>query len=363
MKVYHGTNRQNARSIIRSGFRPIAWFTRSMGYAQRRAGHKARSHNDAVVLTCDLNLGRLKDAGHRVWGKGGIYAVNKVLPASTVKGFIEVPFGGTKEKPTALLGGSRKVIIESLSKHLSAWANELLGLKHYKGVKPSHAGVNEIARWIFERYDGDFDSVPETDLLHKACQWLPEFFEGVEIDWDRRSIYRRIRDVRLKPEPPEPVDPREIEALDCLSAETPKRVIRGLKLLAEIGNEDLFDWCMMCISDESTDVVVAALQTTLDCETAYPDIIEPLADSSDKRIRAAAIAALAKHSDEGAPFWFERGLKDRETCVRLETAMLLSELDPREHQGLFELARYDPNPAVRNLGLKFTAGKGYHTEW
>ena len=153
--------------------------------------------------------------------------------------------------------------------------------------------------------------------------------------------------------------PREENALENLTAAKPQRRIRGLKLLAQIESEDLYDWCILFLSDESLDVRIAALQTIIHCDNGDPEVILPFTESQNKRIRAAAIAALAKHSVEDAPRWFERGLKDREACVRLETAALLPTLDVIQHPAIFELALYDPNPTVKRLAEKLTTGKGY----
>jgi len=81
----------------------------------------------------------------------------------------------------------------------------------------------------------------------------------------------------------------------------------------------------------------------------------------EKRIRAAAIAALAKHAqtDADAGAWFERGLKDPEPSVRLEVTRVLGRLDPQRHRRIFELALYDPNPQIARQATKLTAGKGY----
>ncbi len=159
--------------------------------------------------------------------------------------------------------------------------------------------------------------------------------------------------------PSEQADPREENALENLAAAKPKRRIRGLKLLAQLESEDLYDWCTLLLSDESLDVCIAALQTIVHCNAGDPEVILPFAESQDKRVRAAAIAALAKHSTEDVPRWFERGLKDHEACVRLETAALLPMLDTIEHRGIFELALYDPNPEIKSLAQKLTARKGY----
>ena len=74
---------------------------------------------------------------------------------------------------------------------------------------------------------------------------VPRIFEGVEIVADTLSVYRRVQDVKLELEIPEAINPREEEAFECLALSKPKRRMRGLKLLAELGDVDLFDWCAM----------------------------------------------------------------------------------------------------------------------
>ena len=134
-------------------------------------------------------------------------------------------------------------------------------------------------------------------------------------------------------------------------------------MLADIGGPDLFEWCLLCLDDESTDVRVAALRTILACEEAdvETDELVPFSESEDRRIRAAAIAALAARSGEDAPHWFKEGLEDPEGCVRVETAAQLGRLDPREpgHRAIFEMALHDPNPDVERRARKLTPGKGY----
>ena len=63
------------------------------------------------------------------------------------------------------------------------------------------------------------------------------------------------------------------------------------------------------------------------CDDGYTAPILTHAESKNKRIRASALAALAKHASDDAERWFERGLKDPETCVRMEVARLLPMLD------------------------------------
>lgn len=236
--------------------------------------------------------------------------------------------------------------------------NHLLRLKPYKGVGRRH---DRLSRWVTHRLASQPRAkIHPSELVQLARQWLPEFFKGVEVDPERLHAHRRVKtmDVEVETALIE-ADEREDEALDGLLASNPKRRIRGLKLLVEIEEPDLFDWCVMFLDDESTDVRVAALHTMLRCDEGDPEALVPLADSEDKRIRGAVIAALAKHSGENAPHWFEWGLKDPSAHVRLETAALLSRLDPVEHRAIFELALYDPNPEITGLAQKLTPGKGF----
>jgi len=246
---------------------------------------------------------------------------------------------------------------------LAAWVNRLLGLKPYKGPGRRHPGIERLSRWVTNRLASQPRSkIHPSELLQLARQWLPEFFEGVEIDPENLRVHRssKVKTIEVEIETAlAEVDVREDEALDYLMASTPRRRVRGLKLLAEIEEPDLFDWCVMFLDDESVDVRVTALHTMLRCDEGDPEVLVPLAESEDKRVRAATFAALAKHSGEHALHWFEWGLKDPYACVRLETAALLSQLDPAEHRAIFELALYDPNPQVARLAQKLTAGKGY----
>ncbi|MBI1922641.1 HEAT repeat domain-containing protein [Candidatus Poribacteria bacterium] len=346
MIVYHGTTLGNARKIVQSGFLPkppsrAVWFTTRKKYAHGRAKQKAsRGRDRAVMLTCDIDLHGL----NRVMRQGHVIAVRGPVPASVLRSY-----------PASDLSSSPE--------QLAAWLNNLLGLKSYTGVHPRHKGVTQLFRWLVDCQTAKPDSVTHRQLLGMARRWLPEFFNDVDIHPKTLRVHRKDQPVPLEPAPPEVVDPREEEAFDCLAASTPKRRIRGLKLLAELGDADLFDWCAMFLNDESADVIVAALETTLRCDDGDLEVILPFAESEDKRLRAVAIAALTKHSGEDASHWFERGLKDPEACVRLQTAALLQQLDPTEHREVFELARYDPNPQVRLLAMQLTAGKGYLMEW
>lgn len=238
------------------------------------------------------------------------------------------------------------------------------------------------ARWV--RVLNDWWVAPPADAVDRVREFLQfalhsyRRFRKTAVPGQQREVKRQIaREVRKHTRRTTPLlgitaqpatlgakpvlkvaDPPE-EALDCLVAPTPKRRLRGLKLLAEIESANLFNSCTMLLDDESKEVVIAALRTMFRCDAGPPKAILPLAASEDKRIRAAAIAAPTKYSCQDAPRWFERGLKDREACVRLETAALLPQLDPNEHRDLFELALYDPNPEVTRIAQKLTARKGY----
>jgi len=205
-----------------------------------------------------------------------------------------------------------------------------------------------------------------------ARHWLPEFFKDVRIDPRTLHVHREHRageppgewvalDAALAAPapPPERTARGEEEALACLADAKPRRRARGLGILADLEEPDLFDWCAMFLEDPSPTVRVAALRAMLRCDEADPQVVVPLARSPHKSTRAAAIAALARHSGPDAACWFERGLKDPSPCVRVETAAVLEQLDPAEHHAIFELALYDSNSNIVRLAEKLIAGKGY----
>ena len=90
---------------------------------------------------------------------------------------------------------------------------------------------------------------------------------------------------------------------------------------------------------------VIAIRERLSVQRLQSNLFELLASP-------AALAALAKHASDDTERWFERGLKDPATCVRMEVARLLPTLDRIVHQELFDLARHDPNPVVKRLAKK-----------
>jgi len=248
---------------------------------------------------------------------------------------------------------------------IAALINHLLRRKPgWGGVSPEHIGIRKLSDWMARRFISyPHSSIRIGEFLHRASKWLPEFSAILDEVREKLRAHRKADTIfspggRGSSLSPEKIYDREEEALDCLISEKPRRRILGLKLLAELEIPDLFDWCVMFLDDESTDVRVVALRTMLHCNEVNFDVLLPLAESEDKRIRAAVIAVLAKHSDENAPRWFERAFRDESACVRFETAALLSELDTDKHRHIFELALRDPNPRIKQTAQRLTVGKG-----
>ena len=350
MIVYHGTTHRAAQQIAASGFLPKrpskrVWFAAGRGYAHGRAKTKARrAHARPVVLTCEIDLARLRAqyGPKRVRHTNGIIAIDGPVSADVLRCAGE-PF----DTP-------------STPKELADWVNGILGLKPYKGVGSKHPGIVRLSKWVVNRVqERSRRGLRRTELLYMARQWLPEYFEGVEVDPESLSVYRKVSLEPPETAPEPEVDPREAEALALLDGGGPRQRIRALGLLAEVADPDLFEWCAMYLDDESADVRLAALHTMLRCDDFDADLVEPFAADEDNRIRGAAIAALARHGGRAADRWFERGLKDPSPCVRLETARALPALDPQKHRGVFQLARFDPNPKIADLAEKLIAGKGY----
>ena len=353
MIVYHGTTRTRARRICKEGFRPRkpskrVWFAQSRNYALGRARTQARrAHDRPMVLRCELNLAELRRriGKKRIFHRGANIAINAPLPVSVLR-----------SAPTAFDQ-------PATPEDLAAWVNRVLDVKPWKGVGAKHPGIDRLSTWVINRLaDRPESRIKPTELLAKARQWLPAFFEGVVIDCEHLRVVTRMKPVEVEVKAPLPrVCAREAEAIDCLESPHARRRVRGLGILADIDEPDLFDWCAIFLDDESVTVVEAALRMMLRCDTEAVDIglIVPLVKSQNKRIRGAALAALARHGGDDAPRWFERGLKDPSPCVRTKTARMLEHLDVDTHHETFELALYDPNPQVARTARKLTAGKGF----
>ena len=359
MIVYHGTTKRRAQRICAEGFEPRkpskrVWFAENRSYARGRAKAQARrAHDKPVVLVCDVNLNQLetKIGAKRIWRRNNVIAINANVPVSVLRSYPATP--GQPTSPD----------------ELTCWVNELLRLKPYKGVSRRNPGIDRLSRWVVNKYaTHPHKIIHQTELVEMARRWLPEYFEGLEIDAKQFHTYRTMKaievDLHSDAEPLETIThEREDEALDCLLSPNPKQRIRGLTIFVEIDEPDLFDWCIMYLNDESINVCVAALHTMLRCKEADTNVIMPFIESENKRIRAAAIAALAVHSGKDAPRWVEYGLKDPSGCVRVATVELLSRLDPKDHHDVFELALYDPNPEIARRAHKLTTGKEFHNVW
>ena len=350
MLVYHGTTTRRARRICREGFLPRrpsrrVWFAESRAYALGRARTQARRSRDRpVVLTCDIDVQwfRGRYGRKRVLHRNRVIAIDGPVPVAALRSH---PFAGVPTTP----------------EELARWLNDILGLKPHKGVGRRHPGVVRLSEWVNKRLQSDPRTrIRPRELFLMARRWLGEFFEGYELDADHLRAFRVAGTVELKiDEQALQPDPREDEALECLDADGARQRVRGLKLLAKLRDPDLFEWCVLCLGDEAPTVRLAALETMLRCDDGSPEGIEPLAASPNKRLRAAALAALARHGGDDAPRWFRRALKDPSPCVRVAAARQLDQLDPTEHRDIFELALYDPNPDVARTARKLAEHKGY----
>jgi len=371
--VYHGTTRRSARIIRNEGFHPRGasrrvWFAQSRHYARQRARHKARRSGDRpTVLTCSLDLESLaaRLGGGRVFHRGNIVSIRGSVPASVLR-----PAAGETGPMSMFLD------IPDDPYGLARWVNDLLRLKPHKGVSRRHPGIHRLVLWIRNRVDQNPDArVKEQELLAVAAQWLPEYFEGVHVDFEHlRAV--RVRGRRAEEDvvdaqggAAEPggdlaevadqqEDPREDEALDCLLSPKPRRRARGLSLLAEMEAADLFEWCMMFVDDEDETVAVEALQALSGCEDINPFLVEDLASASERRLRAAALEVLAAHDADDPGQWVWAGVTDPEPHVRMALVRHLDRLDPAVHEEVFQAALADPNPEIVRLARRQTDGRG-----
>jgi len=357
MIVYHGTTRRRARSIARDGFEPKrpsrrVWFSKNKRYAEQRAHRKAHNGSDRpAVLTVDLDWESLRRCygSNRVRESGGVISIHGKVPASALR---NAPERGLPEDAT----------------ELARWINGVLGKKDHNGVSARHPGVRRLALWVDNTLCVNPNiRIGEKELLSYAMQWIPEHFEGVVVDFEhlrtwpravRTEQKKRCTDSFVAP----PIEDRRIEeAMDCLESSKSQRQVRGLKLLAEVGDADLFEWCMILIGDGDKALRLGALKVMRSCELIEPEAVAGFADAADKAIRAAALEVLVLHDEERVQDWFWRGLTDPETHVRLSTAKFLAILDPMVHREVFETALYDPHPQVVQAAEKLVKGKGYST--
>ena len=358
MVYYHGTTLEKAKMIVQRGFLPksgLVWFSQVKWLSQTHARYMSYGkHDQAIVFACDLHVEKLRAqlGEHRVTAKSHVI---------TVGGFVS---------PDVLRSYATLHLLDSYDA-VAAW------VRHFGWDSPRIVGdfqpaIRKLSRWIRKCLTTGRRTIQAEEFMRKGNQWLPEVFELINLDprlellpvkrsgkqgragvlvW---SGYVGIEKFRQPSETDGRLVPQqhfaaEEEALVCLTSDDPLERIRGLKLLAESKVDNLFSLCALYLGDVSRDVVLTALQTMLVCQSGDPEVMVPYATSSDKKIRAAAIAALATHTADETDRWFEIGLSDPEACVRLGVAALLLHLDPLQRQGIFELAYRDPNPEIRRL--------------
>lgn len=355
MVVYHGTTQNRAKRICSEGFLPRkpsrhVWFAESYAYALGRARTQAKRAKDyPVVLTCELNPQRMRAIfGRRYSHRNGIIAIAHSIPVNVLRSY-----PASVDQPSS-------------PREIATWINEVLGLKRYNGVGWRHPGVLRLAEWVTRR----FTTRPTTrigvrEFLGQARRYVPGLFEGVDVDPDSLRVRREHHrlDLELLPAPSPDYARKEDKALEDLESPKAERRARGLRRLARIGEPDLFEWCTMFLGDEAREVRIAALRAMLDCETAETNVVMPLVEDDDKRVRAAAIAVVGKHADDDRSKWIEFGLRDPAPCVRIAAASVLEAVEPAENRSVFELALYDANPAVRRAARKVAAGKGFSLDW
>ena len=354
MRVYHGTTRRRAARIRMVGFVPRkgrVWFTTNLRYAKGRARQQARRTADqAEVLTCQLNPGQFKP--NHFLHQNHVIVIRSRVPSSVLidqRGLIVLPSHLTAEA-------------------LARWINRLLRLKPHNGVSKRHPGLRRLESWFLEQLKKKPDrKFTDSELIELMQQWIPDVMGQFRFDPETHRAFRI-------PDPPEASEPEWWESVptpseeeveqrifDSLMSENADRRVKGLAMLAEHEDPDLFEWCTMFLEDSSEDVVVCAIETARLSEDPDVETMEDFADAEDKRVRAAGIGFMTRHGEDHAE-WFRMGLTDPETHVRVETAKHLGELDPTVDRELFELALYDPNPKVSEVAEKMTAGKGYAKE-
>jgi hypothetical protein len=358
--VYHGTTSIRARRIIEEGFRPMkpsrrVWFAQSYGYARGRAQAQAFRANDRpVVLSCEVDVAELRSnlGAKRVLATGGVICVDAPVSVTIVAAGGQVRCGGVQSSS----------LEPTTPADLARWLNEALGLRPWKGVRPRNSGVVRLSKWVINRVaerHGKYSSTRE--LFEMARRFLPEVLKGCEFD-EQRAHIRRIEHVgkvtaQVGVEPSEP-DPDEARIIECLESAKPRRRVRGLEILREREDSDLFDWCMMFMNDPAPQVRVASARLMATCPYIDPEILIPLVDSKDRLLRAAAVGTLASHLGKDEPEWLDLGLRDPAAHVRLAAAEQLRVLDRVKHRAIFDLALNDPNPKVEQLARKVLHPQG-----
>lgn len=355
MIVFHGTARSRAERIWRHGFLPLkpsrrVWFAQDRKYAEGRAkGQAKRSRHERPgdtpeVIVCEISLGEMRQrlGSVRVIHKGRVIAIDAPVGVAAIR-----------------------VDDRALREELAAWVNHVLGFVPGRGITAGHRGLALLAGNLAERFRRRPPQYPSPlELFDLGRRYLPEVFKS------RRFVPERIT-AHLFPGDPayrnddeidrDAVDELEQAAIDLLDSSRPEDRERGIDLLREGHDPDLFDWCVMFLGDHAPRVRVAAARAMIRCRYVVPEVVEPLTESSDRLLRAAAIAVLARHVGYDHPKWFELGLKDTSDHVRVATATHLKVLDPKKHRAVFRLALNDPNPDVSGRARRAVRPKGKPT--
>ncbi|MHC5059338.1 MAG: hypothetical protein ACYTKD_32185, partial [Planctomycetota bacterium] len=245
MLVYHGTTAERARRICREGFMPKrpsrrVWFAESWSYALRRARTQARrAHDRPVVLACELERKglRARYGSKRVFWRGGIIAVKAGVPVEVLRSY-----PAPSDQPSS--PGA-----------LAEWVNRVIRRKRHRGVSKKNPGILNLSKWVVKRLAGSPKGmIRPTELLEMARKYLPEVFRMQRVSPKRLESSRMVETIELEAAVAGVAPLREEEAIDLMGSDDPRKRIRGLAALADLGEPDLADWCGMFFDDESIDV-------------------------------------------------------------------------------------------------------------
>ena len=186
MIFYHGTTHQIAERILRKGFSPeppsyAVWFTTNKEYAIGHARGKAGERRDRpMVLECELDPQELSPELSRkcILGDRGLIACRNPLPPDVVVSYelIDLP-----ASPHDLKSRMRLAELPSSPENLSAWLNQIFGLRDYSKISSNHPGVKELSRWMAKRRESGVSRTTIEKVLEKARQYLPHALKDAEV--------------------------------------------------------------------------------------------------------------------------------------------------------------------------------------
>ena len=221
MILYHGTTMHRAQRICECGFLPRkpsrrVWFAEDRRYALQRARTQARrAHDHPVVLTCDIDLNGLSQrlGPKRIFHRNRVIAINGPVPVTVLRSRPGLELPTTPEQ-------------------LVQWVNHILRLKPHNGVGRRHTGIDRLSRWVNHRLRSQPGrKVQAKELLEMAQRWLPDFFDGVEIDFERLQTYPKVGEINVRIEASQMMaDPREdvsalIDHARSLARRYPDRIL------------------------------------------------------------------------------------------------------------------------------------------